>query len=210
MKRYGTLFSIMVVVLILAGCSKKHRQAKYHEKLPVIEESPMDENEKDTSATIDDDQPLVKDISIIDEGVKDKRFSNNMNDKSETSIIIKDVNLIDYVLEDNYAYLLVADTTKDDMECVKYNIHTEKTTILYKTVQPVFVNVYSHFLKKKKDSYLMVDLWDTIIMIDTHKNTVEKEIIFPEDSLYGDINYEGNQLCYYKKGNLYLANTDFF
>lgn len=209
MKRYGALISIIAMVLILAGCSKNTDKLSSHEKLPVLEENSIEENEKDASATIADGQPLVKDISNIDEGVKDKRFSNNMNDKGETSIIIKDVNLIDYVIEDNYAYLLVVDTTKDDMECVKYNIHTEKTTILYKTIKPIFVNVYSHFLKKKKDSYLMVDLRDTIIMIDTHKNTVEKEIIFPEDTLYGDINYEGNQLCYYKKGNLYLANTDF-
>jgi hypothetical protein len=55
----------------------------------------------------------------------------------------------------------------------------------------------------------MIDLRDIIIVIDTNKNTIEKEIVFPKDVLYGDINYKGDQLCYYKNGNLYLANTDF-
>jgi hypothetical protein len=126
------------------------------------------------------------------------------------SVVIKDAIVIDYVIEGNYVYFMVVDVSENDkIECVKYNIDTQRTTSLYTTVHECFVNVYSHFLKKKDDSYLMIDLRDIIIVIDSNKNTIEKEIVFPKDALYGDINYKGDQLCYYKNGNLYLANTDF-
>lgn len=141
---------------------------------------------------------------------KDERFSNKINVDGDKSIIIKDVKLMDYIIEDNYAYLMVNDTSgSGHIECLKYDMDTQETTVLYMSEKDIFTNVYSHFLKKRQDSYLIINLVDTIIVIDTDKNVIKEEIVFPEDKLYGDINYSGNRLCYYKKGNLYLADTDF-
>ena len=142
--------------------------------------------------------------------VSDERFSNLVNDDGETSVAIKDANVIDYLIEDNYVYFLVYDELEDNcLECLKYDINTQETTMLYTINKPIFYNVYSHFLKKTKDSNLIINLRDIIIVIDTDNDTVENEIQFSEDKLYGDINYSCDKLCYYRNGGLYLSDIDF-
>lgn len=215
MKKYNMLFFIIIIILIITGCTKDINKTVSNEGVSNTKKQITNNKNNNDSNTLKQTENkstenIINKNKEIDAGEIDNRFSNEKNNKGGISIVIKNTNLVDYVIEDNYAYLMVVDPLQSNkMECVKYNTDTQKTTVLYKTIHDTFINVYTHFLKKKNNSYLMIDLQDKIIVIDTDKNVVEKEINLPKDVLYADINYKGNQLCYYKKSKLYRSNTDF-